>query len=145
MAPTYDETLGRRCPLRVLVAEDNVVNQRVINLMLQRLGYGGTTVTNGLEVLAALKSKDYDTILMDVEMPDLDGREATRRLRSARGAKPDRPWIIALTASAMEIDRERAIAAGMNDFLTKPIRTDALSQALIRAHAALTASTPPAA
>jgi signal transduction histidine kinase/CheY-like chemotaxis protein len=145
MAPTYDETLGRRCPLRVLVAEDNVVNQRVINLMLQRLGYGGTTVTNGLEVLAALKSKDYDTILMDVEMPELDGREATRRLRSARGAKPDRPWIIALTASAMEIDRERAIAAGMNDFLTKPIRTDALSQALIRAHAALTASTPPTA
>src|ERR1019366_312568 len=75
---------------------------------------------------------------------DLDGREATRRLRSARGAKPDRPWIIALTASAMQDDRERAMAAGMNDFLTKPIRTDALSQALIREHAACGLNRPAA-
>ncbi|MFI5336923.1 MAG: response regulator [Opitutales bacterium] len=141
-APVYDSTLGVRFPLRVLVAEDNAVNQRVITLMLQRLGYDGTIVGNGLEVIAALKAKAYDTILMDVEMPELDGCEATRRLRRGAGSSPVRPWIIALTASAMQSDRERALGSGMNDFLTKPVRAEALSAALLRAHVAL-ASLPP--
>jgi PAS domain S-box-containing protein len=133
-AAAVDASLGRRCPLRVLVAEDNPVNQRVATLMLQRLGYRATTVGNGLEALAALELADYDTILMDVEMPEIDGCEATRRIRAKRQA-PTRPWIIALTAGAMPEDRERALAAGMNDFLTKPVRTDALAAALARAHA----------
>jgi CheY-like chemotaxis protein len=129
-----DATLGQRCPLRVLVAEDNPVNQRVATLMLQRLGYRATTVGNGLEALAALDLADYDAILMDVEMPEIDGCEATRRIRAKRQT-PARPWIIALTAGAMPEDRARALAAGMNDFLTKPVRTDALGVALARAYA----------
>lgn len=132
-------TLGKRCPLRLLVAEDNPVNQRVASLLLQRLGYRATTVGNGLEALAALELADYDAILMDVEMPEIDGCEATRRIR-ARYETPTRPWIIALTAGAMQNDREQAFAAGMNDFLTKPVRAEALSLALARAHAALAAT-----
>jgi CheY-like chemotaxis protein len=133
-ATAVDATLGQRCPLRVLVAEDNPVNQRVATLLLQRLGYRATTVGNGLEALTALELADYDVILMDVEMPEIDGCEATRRIRARRQA-PARPWIIALTAGAMPEDRERALSAGMNDFLTKPVRTEALSAALARAHA----------
>jgi CheY-like chemotaxis protein len=120
-----------------LVAEDNTVNQKVVNLLLQRLGYRTTTVSNGLEVIAALEIKECDVILMDVEMPEVDGCEATRRIRAARG-EATRPWVIALTASVTQGDRERALSAGMNDFLTKPLRTDALTEALVRAHGALT-------
>jgi CheY-like chemotaxis protein len=131
-----DSTLGVRCPLRLLVAEDNAVNQRVASLLLQRLGYGSTLVANGVEALTAIEMADYDAILMDVEMPELDGCEATRRIRTLQGS-PVRPWIIALTAGAMQSDRERAFAAGMNDFLTKPVRTEALAAALERAHVGL--------
>ncbi len=134
--PAADPTTGQRCPLRVMIAEDNAVNQRVAGLLLQRLGYRATTVGSGLEALTALERTDYDVILMDVEMPDLDGCEATRRIREKRQS-PTRPWIIALTAGAMQDDREKALAAGMNDFLTKPVRPDALSTALMRAYAAL--------
>jgi two-component system, sensor histidine kinase and response regulator len=142
--PVHDAMLAQRCPLRLLVAEDNAVNQRVAALLLLRLGYRTTMVANGLEVLSAIELADYDAILMDVEMPELDGCEATRRIRQQRGS-PGRPWIIALTAGAMEGDRERALEAGMNDFLTKPVRSEALSEALRRAHAALAAagSNPP--
>ena len=127
-----------RCPLQVLVAEDNAVNQKVVNLLLQRCGYRTTTVANGIEVIAAMDLKDYDVILMDVEMPELDGCEATRRIRATRN-NAKRPWIVALTASAMQDDRNRATAAGMNDFLSKPLRPDALTDAMTRAYAALTA------
>jgi PAS domain S-box-containing protein len=137
-APAFDATLGRRCPLSVLIAEDNAVNQKVVNLLLQRLGYRATAVANGLEAVTAIEMKDYDVVLMDVEMPELDGCEATRRIRALRG-NVTRPWIIALTASAMHGDRERAFAAGMNDFITKPLRPEALSEALERAHTMLTA------
>ena len=133
-AEVVDTTLGQRCPLRLLIAEDNPVNQRVASLLLQRLGYRATTAGNGLEALAALELADYDAILMDVEMPELDGCEATRRIR-AKQCTATRPWIIALTAGAMQADRERAFAAGMNDFLTKPVRTDALAIALARGYA----------
>jgi PAS domain S-box-containing protein len=131
-----DASVGQRFPLRLLVAEDNPVNQRVASLLLQRLGYAATVVANGLEALKAVEEADYDAILMDVEMPELDGCEATRRIRESRGTKT-RPWIIALTAGAMQSDRERALKSGMNDFLTKPVRTDALSAALERAHQGL--------
>ncbi len=135
-APAYDATLGLRCPLRLLVAEDNVVNQKVVSLLLKRLGYDALVVADGLEAVAALDLVDYDAILMDVEMPELDGCEATRRIRAARPGST-RPWIIALTAGAMQDDRDRTRAAGMNDFLSKPIRTEGLSDVLARAHAAL--------
>jgi CheY-like chemotaxis protein len=131
---TIDTTLGRRCPLRLLIAEDNLVNQRVAGLLLQRLGYHPTIVANGLEAIAAINEADYDAILMDVEMPELDGCEATRRIRTLRRSMTH-PWIIALTAGAMQSDRERALGSGMNDFLTKPVRTESLAAALERAHA----------
>ncbi len=99
-------------------------------------------MAHGLAVLAAIEAESYDVILMDLEMPELDGCEATRRLRAYPGASPDRPWIIAPTASAMPYDRERTTAAGMNDFLTKPVRSDTLAQALVRAYGTLATATP---
>jgi PAS domain S-box-containing protein len=131
-----DSTLGQRCPLRVLIAEDNLVNQRVASLLLERLGYQPMTVVNGAEAVAAIAGGSYDAILMDVEMPELDGCQATRRIRKLSGSTT-RPWIIALTAGATEADRERALGSGMNDFLTKPARTEQLAAALERAHAGL--------
>jgi CheY-like chemotaxis protein len=132
----FDADLGRRHPLRILIAEDNPVNQRVASLLLLRLGYRAATAGNGLEALAALARADYDVVLMDVDMPELDGCEATRRLRAERSSTT-RPWVIALTAGAMPGDRERALGAGMNDFLTKPVRSEALAAALVQGHRAL--------
>jgi CheY-like chemotaxis protein len=131
---SHDPQLASRYPLRLLVAEDNIVNQRVATLLLRRLGYEPVMATNGLEAVAA--AADCDVILMDVEMPRMDGREAAQRIRAACNSKT-RPWIVALTAGAMQGDRERALKSGMNDFLTKPIRPAALAAALERAHAAL--------
>ena len=118
--------------LRVLLAEDNVVNQRVALLMLDRLGYRADVAANGLEVLEAVARTPYDVVLMDVQMPELDGLGATGRLRAE--VAPDRqPWIIAMTASALAEDRERCLAAGMDDFLSKPVRREDLAAALARA------------
>jgi PAS domain S-box-containing protein len=137
--PGIDSTLGQRCPLRLLIAEDNAVNRRVASLLLERLGYRPTTVVNGLEAVTAIANGNYDAILMDVEMPELDGCEATRRIRTlSRSAT--RPWIIALTAGATQAHRDRAMGSGMNDFLTKPVRTESISGALERAHAGLNGS-----
>jgi len=121
---------------RLLLAEDNAVNQKVALFMLARLGYRADVAANGLEVLAALERQPYDIILMDVQMPEMDGLEATRRIRAeppAVGA----PWIIALTANAMEGDRESCLACGMNDYVSKPIRATELAAALERARAPL--------
>jgi CheY-like chemotaxis protein len=93
-------------------------------------------VVNGLEAVNAVANGSYDAILMDVEMPELDGCEATRRIRTI-SRSPTRPWIIALTAGATQADRERAFASGMNDFLTKPVRTESISAALERAYAGM--------
>jgi PAS domain S-box-containing protein len=134
--PTIDTTLGARCPMRILIAEDNVVNQRIASLLLERLGYRPATVVNGMEAVLAVQGSQYDAILMDVEMPELDGCEATRRIRAYTGSTT-RPWIIALTAGVTPADRERAMNSGMNDFLTKPVRTDLLTASLERAHAGL--------
>jgi PAS domain S-box-containing protein len=134
-----DSTLGQRCPLRLLIAEDNAVNRRVASLLLERLGYRPTTVVNGLEAVTAIANGNYDAILMDVEMPELDGCEATRRIRTLTRSTT-RPWIIALTAGATQAHRERAMGSGMNDFLTKPVRTESISAALERAHGGLNGS-----
>ncbi len=137
-----DSSLGERFPLRLLIAEDNPVNQRVAALLLRRLGYAATTVNNGVEAVAAIQASDYDAILMDIEMPELDGFEATRRIRTLRQSNTA-PWIIALTAAITHNDRERAAAVGMNDFLTKPVRSEMLAAALTRAHAALKGQSQP--
>ncbi|MDD1761079.1 MAG: PAS domain S-box protein [Methanothrix sp.] len=115
----------------ILLAEDNMVNQRMAILMLKKLGYNADTVTNGQEVLYALERKTYDLILMDVQMPEMDGLEATREIRRrwpSNGLK-----IVALTAHAIAGDRERCLDAGMDDYLCKPINIEDLKAALERA------------
>jgi CheY-like chemotaxis protein len=125
-------TLGSRFPIRILVTDDNAINQKVLLSLLQRMGYKADIANNGLEACDALAGGAYDMVFMDVQMPKLDGIEATRRIRArerekARHSKENEPAIIiALTARAMAGDRENCLAAGMDDFLTKPVRTEAL-------------------
>ena len=117
---------------RILLAEDNLVNQRVALIMLRKLGYQTDLAVNGIEVLAAVRQVSYDLILMDGQMPEMDGLEATRQLKQLFPDPKDRPWVIALTANAMQSDREACLAAGMDDFLTKPIKPQELRVALER-------------
>jgi two-component system, sensor histidine kinase and response regulator len=118
-----DAALGQQNPLRILVAEDNAVNQKLISGLLRRLGYQPKLVDNGLACLAALRADPYDLILMDCQMPEMDGYEATGRIRNGEVGHRNREMrIIALTASAMVGDRERCLTAGMDEYLTKPIQ-----------------------
>jgi PAS domain S-box-containing protein len=116
--------------LRILVAEDNAVNQQLVLALLGKLGYRADIASNGAEALAALERRRYDVILMDVQMPELDGLEATRRIHARWG--PERPRIIAVTAGAMDEEREQCLAAGMDDYLSKPIHSEELATALAR-------------
>jgi signal transduction histidine kinase/ActR/RegA family two-component response regulator len=119
---------GSQRPLRVLLAEDNAMNQKLALRLLQNAGFSADVAANGREAVEAVARGTYDVILMDVQMPELDGLEATRRIRAAEPAV--RPWIIAMTANAMEGDRDACLAAGMDDYVSKPIRPDALAAAL---------------
>jgi CheY-like chemotaxis protein len=121
---------------RVLLAEDNVVNQKVALAMLARLGYRADIAADGYEVLEALRRQPYDVVLMDVQMPQMDGLEASRRIAAAWPERAQRPWIVALTANAMQGDREICLAAGMDDYISKPIKTEDLAEALARARRA---------
>jgi CheY-like chemotaxis protein len=127
-----DPGMASRHPLRILLAEDNVVNQKLALRMLSQMGYRADVAANGLEVLQAVRRQPYDVILMDVQMPEMDGLEATRSL-CAQPEIPQRPYIIAMTANAMQGDREMCLEAGMDDYLSKPIRVDELMNALNRA------------
>ncbi len=127
-----DPGLGARHPLRILLAEDNVVNQKLAIRLLQQMGYRADLASNGLEAIASVARQTYDVILMDVQMPEMDGLEASRRITTHWSAG-ERPRIIAMTANAMQGDREMCLAAGMDDYLTKPIRVDHLVAALLRA------------
>ena len=115
--------------IRILLAEDNVVNQKVATHLLDRIGYRADIVANGLEVLEACKRQSYDVVLMDVQMPEMDGLEATRRLCRDWPANK-KPKIIAMTANAMQGDREKCLEAGMDDYITKPVRREDLAIAL---------------
>jgi len=119
--------------LRILLAEDNSANQKVATLMLGRLGHRADVAGNGLEALAALRRQRYDVVLMDLQMPDMDGLEAARRIRSEI-PKDDQPWIVAMTASVMLDQQQACRAAGMDDFVAKPVSLVHLSAALQRVH-----------
>ena len=116
-------------PLRILLVEDNAVNQQLALLLLQKLGYRADVAANGVEALEALERQTYDAVLMDVEMPEMDGLEATRRIRERPS---EGPHVIAVTANALQGERERCLAAGMNDYITKPLRLEDLAAALSR-------------
>jgi GAF domain-containing protein/CheY-like chemotaxis protein len=140
--PAVDAALGDRHPLRILLAEDNAVNQKLAMRLLSNMGYAADLATNGLEAIDALDRGTYDVVLMDVQMPELDGLEATRRIRARW---PNRPvHIVAMTANAMAGDRDACLAAGMNDYVSKPIKPLELAAALAKspAGAAKTAAEP---
>ncbi len=122
--------LGERHPLRILLAEDNAVNQKLALRLLAQLAYTPQVVGDGLQAIAALEGGDFDVVLMDVQMPELDGMEATRRIRARWADRPLR--IVAMTANAMAGDREACLAAGMDDYISKPIRVAELTAALER-------------
>ena len=132
--------LAERLPLRLLVADDNAVNQKVALMLLKRLGYNADAVGNGAEVLRALETKIYDIIFLDVQMPEMDGYEAARRV-CAKWAllEHERPRMVAMTGNAMQGDRERCLEAGMDDYISKPVQVDELKAALERwgAHTAV--------
>ena len=131
-----DNSLASRLPLRVLLADDNPINQKVASRLLQQMGYKADVAANGSEVLHALERKTYDVILMDVQMPQMDGFEATRQIRVRQQQSSPAPnftqpiMIIAMTANAMHGDREKCLAAGMNEYVPKPVRPEALQAAL---------------
>jgi CheY-like chemotaxis protein len=124
-----DGRLAEQLPLRVLLAEDNAVNQKLAVRLLGRMGYHADVVGNGLEAIEALERQPYDVVLMDVQMPEMDGLETTRRI-CASWPQTHRPRIIAMTANAMQGDREAYLAAGMDDYVVKPIRVEELARAL---------------
>ena len=126
-----DAHLADRLPLRILLAEDSTVNQKVALLMLDRMGYRADVVANGLEVLAALERQPYDLVLMDVQMPEMDGLEASRQI-CQRWRGNTRPRLVAMTANALQGDRETCIAAGMDDYISKPVQIRELEAALLR-------------
>ena len=126
-----DESLAERVPLHILLTEDNATNQQLAQLMLAKLGYRCDVAGNGVEALEALRRQAYDLVFMDVQMPEMDGLEATRRIRSDWAAA-DQPRIVAMTANAVAGDREECLAAGMDDYLSKPIRMSELVGAIER-------------
>ena len=123
--------MAEQHPLKILLVEDNIINQRMIKLMLQRMGYQPSVVNNGLEALSALRRQLYDVVLMDIQMPEMDGLTATQHIKQGWTLETQ-PWIIALTASAMWGERDRCLESGMNDYLVKPIRIAELMQTLRR-------------
>jgi CheY-like chemotaxis protein len=127
-APSAEAPLAPVHPLAILLAEDNPVNQRVATLILQRLGYRVEVAANGREAVEAVAARPYDLVLRDLQMPEMDGLEATRTILGRTGQP--RPRIVAMTANASSDDRERCLQAGMADFLAKPVRPADLRRVL---------------
>jgi signal transduction histidine kinase/DNA-binding response OmpR family regulator len=131
-AKVFDHTLADRCPLRILLVEDNLVNQKVASRILLQFGYVIDVVADGQEALNSIEKKNYDVVFMDLQMPVMSGLEATEII-CQRYPREKRPIIIAMTANAMKEDEDACRAAGMDDYLSKPIRPDFLKAALERA------------
>jgi signal transduction histidine kinase/ActR/RegA family two-component response regulator len=134
--------LAEKYPLRILLAEDNPINQQLALIILNKMGYEPCVAANGKEVLETLKKGDVDLIFMDVQMPEMDGLEATRRIRAGNGAQP---VIVAITANVTRQDRDECLAEGMNDYLSKPVDLEQLASVLEKwgARIAVTSSTAP--
>ncbi len=130
-AVVFDPNFARNHPCRILIAEDNLINQKVLSSMLRRLGYQPTVVSDGLEALASLRADGYDVVLMDVEMGELSGPETTRRIRE-EFPEEGQPVIIAVTAHADPRRRAEVLATGMNEYMTKPIDPVRLTDLLAR-------------
>jgi CheY-like chemotaxis protein len=126
-----DDKLAERHPLHILLAEDNLINQMVTLRILERLGYRADVANNGQEALAALQQKPYDVVLMDIQMPVMDGLEATQRIRQ-QWPEAQRPYLVAMTANALVGDRENYLANGMDDYISKPVQLDELVAVLSR-------------
>ncbi|TLV00306.1 two-component regulator propeller domain-containing protein [Dyadobacter luticola] len=134
-AKLLDNEFASRFPLRIMVAEDNLVNQKFIDYVLGKLGYKNITiVNNGTRAVEALAHQPYQVILMDIQMPEMDGLEATRVIRESRDQQP---YIIALTANAMSEDRQRCITVGMNDYMSKPVKLEVIKEVLEKAFCCL--------
>lgn len=125
----FDATMGDRYPLRILIAEDNLINQKVAIGLLKKLGYRADVVANGLEALEALRRQEYDIILMDAQMPEMDGEQAARIIIE-RYPPGKRPRLAAVTANALEGDRERFLSVGFDDYISKPIQVEELIRVL---------------
>jgi CheY-like chemotaxis protein len=123
-----DSTMAAEYPLRILLAEDNAVNQKLALRVLEQMGYRADVASNGLEAVESVQRQTYDLVLMDVQMPEMDGLDATRAIRKLRGIA--QPRIMAMTANAMQGDREMCLAAGMDGYVSKPIRLHQLVEAL---------------
>src|SRR5437016_8827234 len=121
--------MAARHPLLILLAEDNVVNQKLALRILQQMGYRVDLASNGIEAIESVERQTYDVVLMDVQMPEMDGMQAAQTI-TTRWPAQRRPRIVAMTANAMQGDREACLAAGMDDYITKPIRVEALVDAL---------------
>jgi CheY-like chemotaxis protein len=116
--------VAHKYPFTILIVEDNIINQKLITNLFKLLEYKADLATNGIEALEALKKKNYDLIFMDIQMPHMNGYEATKII--IEHSKEDRPFIIAMTASAMAGDRDKCLEAGMDDYITKPMKIEAL-------------------
>jgi CheY-like chemotaxis protein len=124
----FDSELAAQHPLRILLAEDNAINQKVGQKMLGQLGYAADLARNGREAVEAVVARTYDLVLMDIQMPEMDGLEAMRLIRDRMGAHA--PYLVALTAEALEGDRERFLASGFDNYLSKPLKAGALQDLL---------------
>lgn len=127
----FDSRMGQHHPLEILLVEDNPINQKVVLRLLERLGYGADVAGNGQEALTTLQQKQYDVVLMDIQMPEMDGLETTKRIHQ-QWPPQKRPWIVAMTAHALRGNREHYLASGMDDYASKPIRIRDLVDCLRR-------------